>query len=75
MDLSNEQTASGSLDPLTDEIKRILLKGARSPEENKKRKAELDFAAEKNRIIGRERRLEYLKERAKKVIRGEIDYE
>jgi hypothetical protein len=72
---SEIQYVSGSVDTLADEIRKVMLKGARSPEENKKRKAELDFAAMKKRIIGRERRLEELKERTRRKLRGEIDDE
>ena len=73
--ITETQHASGSVDTLAAEINKVLLRGARSPEENKRRKAELESAAERNRIIGRERRLEESKERAKRALRGETDYE
>ncbi|MGO8678530.1 MAG: hypothetical protein ACLQVX_22020 [Limisphaerales bacterium] len=69
------QTASGSIDPLAKEIMDHFRKHARSPEENKRRKAELDYAVMKNRIIAKERQHEALKERAKRALRGEVDYE
>ena len=73
--ITETQTPSGSVDTLAAEINKVLLRGARSPEEHKRRKAEIESAAQRNRIIGRERRFEELKEGAKRALRGETDYE
>ena len=71
----DNEIASGSVDTFAQEVNKILFRDARSPEENKQRKAELEFAVQKSRIIARERRYEELKEAVRRKLRGELDYE
>jgi hypothetical protein len=70
-----ETQATGSLQA---QLRAVIGSWPPTPEQiekNKAEKAELDFVAMKNRIIGRERRLEHLKERARRKLRGEFDDE
>jgi hypothetical protein len=73
MDLQNDD--GGSVATMAEQIKKVMLNGAQTPEEFKQRKAELEFATMKNRIINRERHHEKLKEAARRTLRGETDYE
>ncbi|MGO8837458.1 MAG: hypothetical protein ACLQAH_15435 [Limisphaerales bacterium] len=85
MDLSNEQTASGSVDPLAQMLVDTLRKSGCSawlgfppPEELERlraEKAERDFQALKRREEAKDRRLAELKERTRRKLRGEIDDE
>jgi len=85
MDLPNEQTASGSVDPLAQMLVDTLRKSGCSawlgfppPEEMERlraEKAERDFQALKRREEAKDRRLAELKERTRRKLRGEIDDE
>ncbi len=74
----DRQDASGTVDPFAAELQAVLGTYPPSPDQMKRakaRKAELDFRWMKRRVDSRQRRLEESKERAKRVLRGETDYE
>ena len=73
-----KQNASGSTAPFAAELRAVLGSWpatAEAVERFKAEKAELKSAEERNRIIRRERHMANLTERAKRVLRGDVDDE
>jgi len=72
MDFTNNQNISGSsADSFADELRRVCQRGAHTPEENKRLKAELDFNIMKRRAANRDRRMADLKESVRRKLKGE----
>jgi len=75
MDFTNNQNISGSADSFAAELRRVCQRGAHTPEENQRLKAELDFKIMKRRAEAKDRRREALTQRAMQIFKGECDYE
>jgi len=78
MDSQNNQTASATVNTFATELRAVLGSWpptAEAMERFKTEKAELKSAEERNRIIRRERHMANLTERAKRVLRGDVDDE
>ena len=76
--IEETQNPSGSVDPFVAELQAkfgSFPPTAEQTEKNKARKDELEFATMKNRADARDRHHEALKERAKRILRGDTDYE
>ena len=76
--ITEDQNPTSSVDPLVAELQAKF--GSFPPtaermEKSKARKAELEFASMKNRADAKERHREMLKERARRIIRGDTDDE
>jgi len=74
----DKQTASGSVDTFAAELRAVV--GSWPPTAEaiarfKADKAESKSAEERNRIIRRERHMANLTERAKRILRGDVDDE
>ena len=78
MDSQNNQTASATVNTFAAELRAVLGSWpptAEAAERFKAEKAELKSAEERNRIIRRERHMANLTERAKRILRGDVDDE
>jgi hypothetical protein len=76
MDFTNNQNISGSsADSFAEELRRVCQRGAHTPEENKRLKAELEFNIMKRRADAKVRRREALTQRAKQIFKVEISDE
>ena len=76
--ITETQNDSGSVDTFTAELRAVLGSWpptAEAMERFKTEKAELKSAEERNRIIRWERHMANLTERAKRVLRGDVDDE
>jgi hypothetical protein len=67
-----KQDVSGSPDKFAEEFKRVCQTGIMTPEEIKRKRAELKFAEEKNRLLAAECYMAGLKEATRRTLKGEI---
>jgi hypothetical protein len=78
MDTQNKQTASGSVDTFAAELRAVLGSWpptAEAVERFKADKAEAEFQSTKRRLENQDRKMANLTERAKRVLRGDVDDE
>jgi hypothetical protein len=75
MNFASNQNVSGSVGIFADEFIRVCQDGTRTPEENRRLKAELDFKIMKRRAVDREHRMAELKEAVRRKLNGEISDE
>jgi hypothetical protein len=78
MDSQNNQTASATVNTFADELRAVLGSWpptAEAMERFKADKAEAEFQSTKRRLESQDRKMANLTERAKRVLRGDVDDE